>query len=87
MIAYHPVVVVLSVAAIALVLAARFATVGLSFAGFRRFRRYHMYSVRILSWGGLRGALSLAMAISIPTGVAVGARGEFDLRDRSNSSV
>lgn len=81
MIAYHPVVVVLSVAAIALVLAARFATVGLSFAGFRRFRRYHMYSVRILSWGGLRGALSLAMAISIPTGVAVGARGEFDLRD------
>lgn len=81
LIAYHPSVVVLSIAAIALVLAARFTTVGLSFVGFRRFRQYHRYSVRILSWGGLRGALSLAMAVSVPAGVAIGAGGQFDLRD------
>lgn len=71
----------LSIGAVALVVGSRFVTVGISFAGFRRYRQYHKYSVRILSWGGLRGALSLAMAISVPAGVSLGAGVELDLRN------
>ena len=33
---------------------------------FKQFRRYDLNSVRILTWGGLRGGLALAMAASIP---------------------
>ncbi|MEC8483586.1 MAG: cation:proton antiporter, partial [Pseudomonadota bacterium] len=36
---------------------------------FRRFREYDPHSVKILTWGGLRGGLALAMAASIPQGV------------------
>jgi CPA1 family monovalent cation:H+ antiporter len=35
---------------------------------FRRFREYDPHSVKILTWGGLRGGLALAMAASIPQG-------------------
>jgi CPA1 family monovalent cation:H+ antiporter len=72
-------VLVMVVCAIPLVLAARFASVGLPYLVFRRFREYHRYSVRILSWGGLRGALSLAMAVSIPAGIPLAAGGELEL--------
>ncbi|ROQ24219.1 cation:proton antiporter [Gallaecimonas pentaromativorans] len=51
-----------------LVLLARFISVGLPYIGFRRFRQYDLNSVRILTWGGLRGGLALAMAASIPRG-------------------
>lgn len=51
-----------------LVLLARFISVGLPYIGFRRFRQYDINSVRILTWGGLRGGLALAMAASIPRG-------------------
>lgn len=57
--------------AIPLVLAARYLSVWLSYLGFRRFRHYNSWSVRILTWGGLRGGLALAMALSIPAGVMV----------------
>lgn len=49
------------------VLIARFISVGAPYLVFRRFRRYDLNSVRILTWGGLRGGLALAMAASIPT--------------------
>lgn len=39
--------------------------------GFKRYRRYNPWSVRILTWGGLRGGLALAMALSIPSGIWV----------------
>lgn len=50
------------------VLLARFVSVGIPYLGFRHFRRYDLNSVRILTWGGLRGGLALAMAASIPSG-------------------
>ncbi len=50
------------------VLLARFISVGIPFSVFRRFRRYDVNSVKILTWGGLRGGLALAMAASIPSG-------------------
>lgn len=65
---------------IPIVLLARFLSVGLPYLAFRRFREYNEYSVRILSWGGLRGALSLAMAVSVPLGVPIAGEGSLELR-------
>ncbi len=65
---------------IPIVLLARFLSVGVPYLAFRRFREYNEYSVRILSWGGLRGALSLAMAVSIPLGVPIAGEGSLELR-------
>ncbi len=57
--------------AIPLVLAARYMSVLLAYLGFKRYRKYNPWSVRILTWGGLRGGLALAMALSIPSGIWV----------------
>lgn len=57
--------------AIPLVLSARYLSVWLAYLGFKRFRRYNPHAVKILTWGGLRGGLALAMALSIPSGVWV----------------
>lgn len=54
-----------------LVLSARYLSVFLSYIGFKRFRQYNPWSVKILTWGGLRGGLALAMALSIPSGIWV----------------
>jgi len=51
---------------IPIVLFARFISVGTPFLLFQRFRDYDEHSVKILTWGGLRGGLALAMAASIP---------------------
>ena len=48
------------------VLLSRFVSVGAPYLVFKQFRRYDLNSVRILTWGGLRGGLALAMAASIP---------------------
>ena len=72
---------ILVLGSIPLVLAARFISVAVPYVGFRRFRSYNKFSIRILTWGGLRGGLSLAMALSIPVGVKLGANGQIELRD------
>ncbi|MGO1618475.1 MAG: cation:proton antiporter [Oceanisphaera sp.] len=72
---------ILVLCSVPLVLASRFLSVSMPYLAFRRFRTYNKFSVRILTWGGLRGGLSLAMALSIPAGVKLGAQGQFDLRD------
>lgn len=54
---------------IPLVLLARYISVALPYIGFKRYRSYDAHSVKILTWGGLRGGLGLAMAASVPTGV------------------
>jgi CPA1 family monovalent cation:H+ antiporter len=57
--------------AIPLVLLSRLISVGLPYIGFSMKRTYNPMSVPILTWGGLRGGLALAMAMSIPAGVIV----------------
>jgi CPA1 family monovalent cation:H+ antiporter len=57
--------------AVPLVLLGRYLSVFISYIGFKRYRQYNPWSVRILTWGGLRGGLALAMALSIPSGVLV----------------
>ena len=55
-------------AAIAITLAARWLTVGLPVALARRAFRLPAGAAGVLTWGGLRGAISIALALSIPAG-------------------
>ncbi len=48
------------------VLLVRFVSVGLPVLIRRRFRRFTPHAVKILTWGGLRGGISVALALSIP---------------------
>lgn len=59
--------IVLIAAIIPLVLAARFVVV-LPWGTYFRFRHGEFGAAAILSWGGLHGALSLALALAIPAG-------------------
>ncbi|MCX2794049.1 cation:proton antiporter [Microbulbifer thermotolerans] len=58
-------------AGIIIVLLGRSIAVTVPFTVLKRFRRYHPYTERILIWGGLRGGLALALAMSIPAGHAM----------------
>jgi CPA1 family monovalent cation:H+ antiporter len=59
----------LQLAAIVLVLAARFAVV-LPWGAYYAVRQQQRHAGLILGWGGLHGALSLALALSVPPGPA-----------------
>ena len=72
---------ILMVIAIPLVLIARYLSISLSYCGFRFFREYNPYSVKILTWGGLRGGLALAMAMAIPSGVMIIPEKNIDVRE------
>ncbi|MXP63752.1 sodium:proton antiporter [Roseomonas sp. M0104] len=56
----------LPVAAILLVLAARFVSVALSVTAMARWKRFVRGTIPVLTWGGLRGGISVALALSIP---------------------
>jgi CPA1 family monovalent cation:H+ antiporter len=52
--------------AIPAVLAARWIAVGIPMGFLARWQQIHPQAHRILTWGGLRGGISLALALSIP---------------------
>jgi len=63
--------------AIPIVLAARLISVGLPIRVLRRRVWFEPFTVRILAWGGLRGGISVALALSVPKaspGIAVPGR-------------
>lgn len=53
---------------IPVVLLARLVSVGLPIGLMRRYRSFSPGVVKILTWGGLRGGISVALALSLPTG-------------------
>jgi CPA1 family monovalent cation:H+ antiporter len=53
---------------IPIALAIRFLSVGLPVILLRRFRDFAPNIIKILTWGGLRGGISVAMALSLPEG-------------------
>ncbi len=52
--------------AVPVVLLARFASIGAPIAALRRWRPFSPHAVTIMTWGGLRGGISVALALSIP---------------------
>lgn len=53
---------------IPIVLAARFVSVAIPLRLFRLWRTFSPFAATILTWGGLRGGISVAMALSLPPG-------------------
>lgn len=51
---------------IAVVLLARWISVALPVLGMRRWLPFERHAIALLTWGGLRGGLSVAMALSLP---------------------
>ena len=67
-IAFDAAHLLLGAVAIAVVLAARTAAVGLPVAVLSRFAPFTRGAFPILVWGGLRGGISIALALSLPEG-------------------
>ncbi|HLI92910.1 MAG TPA: cation:proton antiporter, partial [Puia sp.] len=63
---FRPTWLFLGIASIAVVLAARFVSVWLPIRLLRLRTGFQKNSVSILTWGGLRGGLSIALALSLP---------------------
>jgi CPA1 family monovalent cation:H+ antiporter len=55
-------------AALPIVLIARYISVGVPVTVLRRFQRFEPHTVKLLTWAGLRGALSIALALSLADG-------------------
>ncbi|MEC6824290.1 sodium:proton antiporter [Photobacterium piscicola] len=72
---------ILMAIAIPLVLISRYLSVKLPYIGFSHYRQYNPMSVKILTWGGLRGGLALAMAMAVPAGVIVIPEKDIDVRE------
>lgn len=56
--------------AILIVLIARFVSLGMIIFALRAVRDFSPHAVKILTWGGLRGSISVALALSLPSGEA-----------------
>lgn len=61
-------VLVVGLMTIPLVLAARWVSVAVPLVGLRAFRQSAPGAVTLLTWGGLRGGISVALALSLPLG-------------------
>ncbi len=53
-----------------IVLLGRFISVGLPITIMRTFRNFSPHAIKILTWGGLRGGISVALALSLPASAA-----------------
>lgn len=60
----------LGLISVSIVLAARYVGVAIPIGIMKRYRHFEKNTVAILTWGGLRGGLSIAMALSLPNTIA-----------------
>jgi CPA1 family monovalent cation:H+ antiporter len=65
---FRPGTLLASVLMIPAVLLARFVSVGVPLTVLRRFNRFTPHAVKILTWAGVRGGISVALALSLPAG-------------------
>lgn len=65
---YTPARLVAGILAIPLVLAARTIAVGAGISLLRLRRSFSPHTVKIMAWGGLRGGISVALALQLPPG-------------------
>jgi monovalent cation:H+ antiporter, CPA1 family len=68
LLAYREEYLYAGILAIPIALFARLVSVGIPIGLMRRFRSFSPFVVTVLTWGGLRGGISVAMALSLPTG-------------------
>jgi len=63
---FTPALLIAGLAAIVITLFARWSSVGGAVLLMRTFRSFSPGAIKILTWGGLRGGISVALALSIP---------------------
>ena len=61
-----PILLLAGVVMIPLVVSSRFVSVALPISIRRRFTRFPPYTVTVLSWCGIRGGISVALALALP---------------------
>ena len=59
-------VFIIGLLTISIVLFGRFASVGLPVLIMRKYREFSPHAIKLLTWGGLRGGISVALALSLP---------------------
>jgi CPA1 family monovalent cation:H+ antiporter len=65
---FNPTLVWAGLGAIPLVILARFLSAGIPVTILRRWRSFSPHAVKLLTWSGLKGGISVAMALSLPQG-------------------
>ena len=69
---------VAGLAAIPIVLVARFLAVSLPVSVLRPFRAFTPHAVKVMTWGGLRGGISVALALSLSTTLGASDRALYE---------